>query len=174
MDFAVDVRIQLDGEGVRLEIIGRLATTEDSSVGCHIGVIPILIGYLLGCDIGSILRRYAHKVVLTLALCILGVELGDKSLVVALDTEVGIRLVGGYRVVALVAILGLGSPHLNDTDAMATTRRNIERDIRQVVDVVVQRALGRNVVGVDIEDTVEPIDVKSVFVLGKLLIKVFS
>lgn len=136
MDFAVDVRIQLDGEGVRLEIIGRLATTEDSSVGCHVGVIPILIGNLLGCDVSTVFGRNAHKVVLTLALGILGVELGNKSLVVALDAEVGIGLIGGYRVVTLIAVLGFGSPRLNDTYTMTTARRNVERNVRQVVGVV--------------------------------------
>ena len=121
MNLAVDVGIELDGERMGLEVVGRLATAEDSSVGCHVGVIPILICHLLGCDISPFFWRNTHEVVLTLALGVLGVELGNKNLVVALDAEIGIRLVGGYRVVALIAILRLGSPRLNDTDAMATT-----------------------------------------------------
>ena len=157
-----------------LIVVWRFSLTEDSSVWCHVGVIPVLISNLFAGNVGSVFFRYTHFVILLLALHIVVAQLLYHRCVIQVYAEVSTGSCGRNRVKALQSWLGFRGPHLNHSRVMSSLVAMVETKILQrflfvkliAVTVIVRR--------VNIKDSIQIIFCQSIFLFGKLLIQVFS
>ena len=174
MNLSVDIRIELHCKWMAFIVVWCFSLTEDSSVWCHISIVPVLIGNLFTCNISSVFFRYTHFVILLLALHVIVAQLLYHSCIIQVYAEVSAGSCSCNRVKALQSWFGFRGPYLNHSRVMSSLVAMVETEILQRLLFVKLIAVAVIVRRINIKDSIQIIFRKPIFLFGKLLIQVFS